>query len=91
MKKFHDHRDTEQFTVYIKNSIAFPHFGKKFVQTPSSWCKLVAPCFRLTQREVPEDNLTSLMSVNVEKAKNQILSLASRLPYVESQPDARNI
>ena len=33
MKKFHNHRDTEQFTVYIKNSIAFPHFGKQLVQT----------------------------------------------------------
>ena len=40
------------------------------------WCKLVP------RREVPEDDLTSLMSVNVEKAQHQNLNLATRLPYV---------
>ena len=47
------------------------------------WCKLVP------RREVPEDDLTSLMSVNVEKAQHQNLTLATRLPYVESHPDAQ--
>ena len=46
------------------------------------WCKLVP------RREVPEDDLTSLMSVNVEKAQHQNLTLATRLPYAESHPDA---
>ena len=46
------------------------------------WCKLVP------RREVPEDDLTSLMSVNVGKAQHQNLTLATRLPYVESHPDA---
>ena len=47
------------------------------------WCKLVP------RREVPEDDLTSLMSVNVEKAQHQNLTLAKRLPYAESHPNAR--